>query len=471
MVLPEDLLRILRKRWLLIITITLLVGGTATLVSVRATPTYTSKSSVFVALPSGNTPGELFQGSTYTQGLMASFAALAKSPAVMTGVIEDLDLATTPVALARKVTARVVGDTVILDIAASDGSPVLAADVANSVVDNLAKVAAKVSPKKDNGRATVVMSPLGKAVPPRYPTSPNTRRNLVAGMLAGLLLGVAAAIVRERLDVRVRAPRDVTSNTEVPLVAEIADSSDVQRGRVAMRDSPMGSTAETIRKLRSNLEFLHAGSGPFALAVTSAEAGEGKSTIALNLALACADSGVRTLLVDADLRKPTIADRLGLDNTVGLSTVLAGRSAHEESIQSGGRRLGLDVLPSGPIPPNPAELLGSPAMSALLENLLRHYDVVLLDTPPVLPVADAALLSRQVSGAIVVVRLNQTRKASIGKAEEALNLVGAKVLGIVLNFVPRPSGSYYANSGPRDGDHLRKAPHEAVAPIVQVPAE
>jgi Mrp family chromosome partitioning ATPase len=110
-------------------------------------------------------------------------------------------------------------------------------------------------------------------------------------------------------------------------------------------------------------------------------------------------------------------------------------------------------------------------MTALLENLLRHYDVVLLDTPPVLPVVDAALLSRQVSGAIVVVRLNQTRKAAIGKAEGALNLAGAKVLGIVLNFVPLPSGSYYANSKSRDHDQVVNVQGEAQAPVVQAPAE
>jgi capsular exopolysaccharide synthesis family protein len=429
----------------------------------RATPIYTAKASAFVSLPSGNTAGELSQGVNFTQELMASFADLATRPVVMEKVIDELDLNTTPAKLARSVRARVSGGTVILEVLASSPSRQRAAAIANSVVANLDTVVRQVSPQRDDGRSTVEITPVGEATPPLYQSAPNTRRNVVAALLAGGLLGVAVAFARDRLDTRLRTSEDVSSRTSSPVLAELAETSDLKADVVAMRDRPLGTASEQFRRLRANLDFLRVARKPLALVITSAEAGEGKSSVALNLAVACAQGGDRVVLVDGDMRKPSLAGRLGLDSSLGLSTVLSGRSGLDDSLQSAGRGPGIDVITSGPVPPNPADLLDSPAMSDLLDELLLRYDVVMLDSPPVLPVVDAGVLGRQVAGALLVVRANRTRRESLDKAIVSLEQVGAKVLGTVVNGIAGSTAGHYYYA-PKGGSDL---PAAAKAPVPQ----
>lgn len=447
----HEYLLLLRKRWRLIVLTTVLLGAVVAAASVAATPIYTARASLFVSLPYGNTAGELSQGSTYTQGQMQSFAELATQPVVLDPVIADLELETTTTALARSISARVAGDTVILEVSAEDPSPSLAAAIANSVVEHLNVAAQQVSPRRDDGKPTVAMTPIGQAVAPQYPSSPNTRRNVAAALLAGLILGVSAAVVLSRLDTKVRSVDDVMSHTETPLLAEVVQDGDLARGAVAMRDKPLTPTAESFRRLRTNLDFLRMGGGPLTAVVTSSMAGEGKSTASVNLAFACAHAGDRVLLIDADLRKPAVAPMLGLTGDVGLTSVLTGRARFADAVQPVSRGA-VHVLTSGPIPPNPAELLGSEAMRQLLAGVASAYDVILLDAPPLLPVVDAAVLGRQVSGALVVVRLNFARKDSVRRALRSLEQGGAKVLGVVVNAVQQgPSGYYYATDAGRGG--------------------
>jgi capsular exopolysaccharide synthesis family protein len=177
------------------------------------------------------------------------------------------------------------------------------------------------------------------------------------------------------------------------------------------------------------------------LAVTSSLPAEGKSTVSGNLAVALAETGARVLLVDADLRRPAIAELLGVEGGVGLTTVLAGAARVEDVVQDwGGKQL--QVLASGPVPPNPAELLGSPAMRGLLEDLRGRYDHVVIDTAPLLPVADAAVLSRLVDGTLLVAQAGRVRRAELTRALGNLDQVSARVLGIVLNRVRGEESSY-----------------------------
>jgi capsular exopolysaccharide synthesis family protein len=212
-----------------------------------------------------------------------------------------------------------------------------------------------------------------------------------------------------------------------------------------MQDDPHGQRAESIRRLRTNLQFVDVDSGPRSILVTSSVPSEGKTTTVVNLAVALADAGSRVLLVDADLRRPSVAPVMGLEGSAGLTSILIGQASLGDVVQPW-RNGRLDVLASGPVPPNPSELLGSAAMASLLADLTATYDVVLLDSPPLLPVTDAAILSRRAGGTLVVVGTDRIHKAELHDALGALEAVDAHVLGLVLNKVAQREFSAYASS-------------------------
>ncbi len=220
--------------------------------------------------------------------------------------------------------------------------------------------------------------------------------------------------------------------------------------------------AEAFRSLRTNLQYAALGSPLRILTVTAAGPDEGKSFITANLAVAMAQGGTRVLAVGADLRRPALHRAFGLDYRVGLTSVLMGRMSLEEAVRHT-EPWGVDVLPSGPLPPNPAELLGSRQMAALLEEMKQRWELVLLDTPPVVALSDAALLAARSDGVLLVVTAYQTPRDVVVAARRQLEQVGARILGVVLNRV-RPSESgryhyyyyYYSRDGssaesPRDG--------------------
>ncbi|MDD9206144.1 CpsD/CapB family tyrosine-protein kinase, partial [Georgenia sp. 10Sc9-8] len=198
---------------------------------------------------------------------------------------------------------------------------------------------------------------------------------------------------------------------------------------------------EAVRRLRTNLQYANLSDQNSSFLVTSSISGEGKSMTSVNLAIALADTGARTVLVDADLRRPSVADYLGLEGEAGLTTVLVGRAELGDVLQEWSEG-GIAVLAAGHLPPNPAEMLGSREMSELLSELTASYDAVVIDSPPLLPVTDAALLSKLVSGTLLLAGTDRVRKAELTASLEALDAVDARILGIVLNRVERKHRSY-----------------------------
>ena len=195
--------------------------------------------------------------------------------------------------------------------------------------------------------------------------------------------------------------------------------------------------------LRTNLSFIDVDQPAKAFVVTSSVPGEGKSTIATNAAIAMASAGQKVLLIDGDLRRPQVAELLGLEPTVGLTTALVGMRELEESIQHHAQS-GLDVLTSGRLPPNPAELLQSKAMHELVDTVRARYDVTIIDAPPLLPVTDAALMASLTDGAVLIVRHGKTTRDQLTGAVERLRSVGSAPLGVVFNMlaVGRSGGRY-----------------------------
>jgi capsular exopolysaccharide synthesis family protein len=244
------------------------------------------------------------------------------------------------------------------------------------------------------------------------------------------------------LDTRIRTPQDVEPVTDAPLIGAIAFDPKAKERPLIVHADPLSPRAESFRALRTNLQFLDMG-GRNSFVITSSVPSEGKSTTTINLAIALADAGKRVALLDTDLRKPKVAEYLGIEGGAGLTDVLIGRARVGDVMHPWGQR-SMYVLPAGKIPPNPSELLGSEQMATLLEVLERDFDVVLCDAPPLLPVTDAAILARAMSGALVVVSAGRTNRHQLLGAIDALQTVGAKVAGVVLSMVPTRGPDAYA---------------------------
>lgn len=441
-----DYWAVVRKRWRFIASLTAVVVGLVALASFTATPIYRASASVFFSLSYGNTPGELSQGAVYTQNQMESYAELATMPVVLGPVIDTLGLDTTPARLAGSVQAVAAPNTVILRIEASDPSPEAAADLANAVAAELGAAVQELSPSQAAQGSAVEAATVGEALPPSAPATPRTTRNALVALVAGLLGAFALAVVRDRFDTRVRRVSDVAALTEAPILAEVSADRALSDSRLVLRDNPLSRSADEFRRLRTNVAFLGVDRRPIAIVLTSAVAGEGKTTTTINLALACAEAGDRVLLIDGDLRRPSVADYLGLEGAAGLTTVLTGRASFDDVIQTttGDH---LHVLTSGEVPPNPTQLLDSAGMAALLAEVSARYDVILCDSPPLLPVVDAAIIARAVAGAVLVTRAEIVHRDHVTRAIRSLEHVDARLLGVVVTGTAGvAAGSYYGST-------------------------
>src|SRR4051812_12923183 len=280
-------------------------------------------------------------------------------------------------------------------------------------------------------------------------TSPQTKRNVVIAALFGLIMGCGLAVLLERLDRRLKDPKQVSDLYGRPVIGAVPESREIARTEQGFDDLPTNE-AEPMRMLRANLRYFNVDREVRSVLVTSAAPGEGKSTVAKHLASAAASTGERVLLVEADLRRPTLKTRMQLSGDNGLSQVLAGtrslRSAIEqvEVAGSGGESRMLSVLASGPIPPNPTDLIESDRMRQVLKAVGEKYDLVVIDTPPTSVVSDAIPLVKSVDGVLVVSRLGKTTRDSSVHLRDQLNNLGAYVLGVVVNSVTRGSSSGYA---------------------------
>ncbi len=443
-------LAILRKRWMIICVVVVTVLAATVAGSLLSTPTYQAYAQVYVSVRSAGTTSDLFQGSNFTQNQVASYKELVTSPRVLVPVIEQLDIASTPDVLATQLRADAPLNSVLINIYATDQDPQLAADIANAVSGSLATEVAAIE-RPEDGPSPVRISTVRTAAAPQTPSSPNLKLNVALAALVSLAAGVALAVIRDVLDTRVRGEADVKKVSSASVVATITHDDDASKNPLLTGDNPHSQRAESFRRLRTNLQFLDVTDDLQTMVVTSSLPGEGKSTTVINLAITLADAGTRVLLIDADLRRPSVATYMGIEGSAGLTTVLIGRASVQDVVQPWGHGH-LHVLPSGQIPPNPSELLGSRSMADLLELMRVSYDVILIDTPPLLPVTDAAILARLTGGAIVVVGTHAIHQNELAQSLGALETVGANVLGLVLNRVPAKSaGSYtYYDYAPLD---------------------
>lgn len=306
---------------------------------------------------------------------------------------------------------------------------------------------------------------------------PRPLRNGLIGLALGVLLGIGLALLRDALDTRVRSAGEVAERLDLPLLGRIAEPPRRFRKRgLMMRDQPDSAFAEAFRVLRTNIEFVNVGDESRTIMVTSGVQSEGKSTTAANLAFAFARSGKRVVLVDLDLRRPSLARFVGSNGGSGIADVATGRTRLDRAMLSVGlvapagpaHDLGsnghalvlgsLDVLLAGSLPPNPGEFVGTRRMSDLLKDLRSLYDLVIIDAPPLLSVGDARALAAHVDALLLVVRLNVARKQSLTEIRRALETMQAAPLGFVLAGAELEEGYGYDSYGyygsQRDGSAL-----------------
>lgn len=328
----------------------------------------------------------------------------------------------------------------------------------------------KLAATQKTGGAQLV----SRAKPATTPVRPTPVRNAVIALFAGLVLGVGVAVLREHLDDSLKTKEDVERVVpDVPvlgLIPHLPGWKDRKSAMVISITDPKSPAAEAYRSVRTSVQFLGLESPLRTLQVTSPSAAEGKSTTIANLAVAVAGAGLRVVVVDADLRRPRLHRFFGLQHDVGLTSVLLGHATLVDAVQKVPDVPGLYLLASGPVPPNPSEVLASSRCAARLQELGESCDLVLVDCPPVLPVTDASVLASYVDGTLLVVSPTETERRQLRRAMEMLGHVNAPIRGVVFNSVTGEN-SYgyryryaYAPDPPdsrRDGEPERRPPSRA----------
>lgn len=433
-----DFLRMVRAN-LKLLLIGLLVGALLGFgYSLLQPRVYASSSTGFVTVGEDSGINDVISGSVAAKEKATAYLSLIKSSAVADEIIAaNPEINLTRGEIQESLTASVDSNSALISVSATASSPEAAQALANSSLEAVAKVVNDLE-----GSSSVRVIPLEDAALNPSPTSPDTSKLVLIGAGLGLALVLTAVMLRRTVDTKLRTRDDATKATDAGVLGVLPVSDELSEENILSANKDHISQ-EAIRQMRTNLRFVNVDNPPRSFIITSAEPGEGKSTVSSSLARALADADQPTVIIDADLRRPTIAKKFKVDSKVGLTQVLAGQVELADAVQQF-EDTQLFILPAGRIPPNPSELLGSDKMRQLIHELSQEFTVV-IDVPPVLPVTDASLLSNSVDGVVLVGAVGKTRKENLAEAAKNLRAVNAKILGLVINRAPRTGlgNSYY----------------------------
>ena len=425
-------LAVLRERWVLVlVTVALAMGAAAAVWALRPVR-YTATLTLYVSAQTADPA----QTGLLSQQRVKSYIELIRSVPLSEQVVADLRLPLTAEQVAAKIDATSPPDSVLIDLGVTDPDARQATAIVNGVSAAIVRLVDELErPATPNTVPSVAVRIVRPASVPPQPSSPDLPVMLALGLLGGLMIGAGAALARHLLDTTVTSADQLTALAEAPNLTTIGYARAVRRRPLTVHELPDAPRAEAFRQLRTNLRFVDLDNHHKVIVVTSPLPAEGTTTTTLNLAIALASGGEKVLVVEADLRRPDAARLLGLASTVGLTSVLTYGVPLDQAIQPW--RDGVDLLASGPLPPNPAELLGSMHMAALLAEVGSWYDTVLVDTPPLLPVTDAAAIAPAADGVLLVTRFRKTTREQVAAAVAAISSVSVPLLGTVLNMVPR----------------------------------
>lgn len=441
----RDYIRILQKNWIAILALLLvgLAGGWA--YALLQAPKYVTSTQLYVSVRTeGAATGDLVQGTTFARQMVTSYVDTIGTALVLDPVIEELQLDTTARSLAGQISASTPLNTVMINISVTDTDPKRAAAIANQTAISFTDAVQNTleRPAVEGGTSPVNVTVTNPAAVPAAPSSPNIPLLVIIGGLLGLAAGIGFAVLRTVLDTRIHTLHDLELLTDRPLLGGIAYDPDAPKRPLIVHADPRSPRAESFRTLRTNLQFLDIDGDARTFVVSSSGPGEGKSTTTANLAIALSETGARVALIDGDLRLPRIADYMAMEGGVGLTNVLIGQVPLSEALHKWGRNE-LYVLPSGPVPPNPSELLGSAAMDQVLATLSEYFDYILIDAPPLLLVTDAAVIGKKSRGVILAAASGKTRKPELQGAIRTLGTAGVDLLGLVITMLPTKGPDSY----------------------------
>lgn len=459
-------LRAMKKFWW-VIAIPMVLGSLAGVYRVsQVEPVYQATTTFFVRTVGADTSNGQFAADQFAQRRVNSYVALLSTDRLARAVVERSGLELSPAEVSGMISASGDVNTVLLNATVTSSSEELATAVANAVAIEFVLLVDAVENTGTDGAAVNLELVSGPSVG-EVPTKPL----LTVGVLGavGFALGLALALALELRDTSVRSDDQLDHLGAGPIIGRIPFDRRAKDAPLITTAEAGSLQAESYRQLRTNLQFFDVEQPLQVLVVSSPLPGEGKSTTSANLAITMAAAGRKVLVVEADFRRPKLADYFGIERAVGLTDVLAGRVAIEDVLQPWGTD-GLVVLPSGHFPPNPSELLGSSAMQNLVTWFRSQFDIVIIDTPPLLPVTDGAVMATKADGAVLVVRQGKSTRHQVELALRALDTVGARLVGSVLTFASSGRGSGYSRYGYESGTAPASPPPASPdAPAPRVP--
>lgn len=437
----RDYFRGLRRHWIAIILMTVVGLAAAAGWTALQTPVYQATASGLIESRATAEGTNALVGDSFARDKVALYLEMSSWTSVADRAVEDAGLSISGTQALGRVTVVNTTGTAVLRVTATGSTPEEAAALADAWITALADEIDQWEGDGTEGSAAMTVTVASPAVAPASPIYPEPQTALIVGGVLGLGFGIAFALIRTVSDRRIRNAVDVEAHSKLPVIGTLP-ASDSSGGDTRLFDASASkikglgfATAEALRSLRTNLQFMDVDNPPKTLVITSPLPGDGKSTVAANLALAVAASGRSVVLVDGDLRRSTVAKTMGLPGGAGLSDVLAGRAALADVLQRTPLSPNLFILAAGSAPPNPSEVLGSARMRSLLKDLADHA-LVIVDAPPLLPVTDGAVLTHQADGAIIVATIGKTTYELLDRALDALQKSSGRALGLVLNRAP-----------------------------------
>ena len=443
MVAGRDYIALVR-RWLWLVLLAALISGVAAYIVSRAIrPTYEAEAKLLVNAKQA--PNALtYNDVLLSQQLTKTYSNMAVDSVVLLQVLQQGNLPYTLDEFSKMISAQPVQDTQLIVVTARAHQAMEAQLIASQVAQTFIS---QQRARLESGASSDIISVVQPALVPAKPVSPRVALNTAFGVFLGGNIAIGVIALLTFLDDTVKTQRDVETSLQLPVLGlipfgdEEADRTGDTKGK-----KPRGRSAEAFRMVRTNLDFATANNGARSILVTSTQKGEGKTTTACKLAVTIAETGKQVVLLDADLRFPRVHRVFNVDNRVGLTNFLITPNANVQDFLQASPIPTLYLLTSGVIPPNPADLLQGEHMSVLLSNLLEVTDVVIIDSPPALAVADAVILASKVQGILFVTASGSTRLTRIGEALTMLRRSNAPVLGVVLNKVSRNVDSYYSDA-------------------------